>query len=77
MGMDLKHVTRRVKLIEMLSWESLFIPSRLSTHRSTKSSAREKPTGEKRREGETTADSNLLEPQVVRPQHHQGDDDLE
>jgi hypothetical protein len=34
MGMDPKYVARMVKLIEMLSWESL-----LSTHQSTKSSA--------------------------------------
>jgi hypothetical protein len=38
MGMDPKRVTRRVKHIEMLSWESLFIPSWLSMRRSTMSS---------------------------------------
>jgi hypothetical protein len=26
-----RHVTQRAKLIEMLNWESLFIPSRLSS----------------------------------------------
>jgi hypothetical protein len=44
-GTDPKHIARRVKLTEMLSWESLFIPSRLSTCQSTKSSVGVNPQG--------------------------------
>jgi hypothetical protein len=44
-GMDPKHITQRVKLVEILSWESLFIPSRLSTRWSTKSSVGVSPQG--------------------------------
>jgi hypothetical protein len=37
-GTDPKHITQRVKLIEILSWKSLFISSRLSMRQSMKSS---------------------------------------
>jgi hypothetical protein len=44
-GTDPKHVTRRVKHTKMLSWENIFIPSRLSTRWSTKSSVGVNPQG--------------------------------
>jgi hypothetical protein len=40
-----RHVTRRVKLTETLNWESLFIPSRLSSCRSTNSLVGVNPHG--------------------------------
>jgi hypothetical protein len=46
-----RHVTRRVKLIETLNWESLFIPSWLSNCRSTNS-----PVGVNCIEGEAVAE---------------------
>jgi hypothetical protein len=54
--MDPKHVIRRVKLTEMLSWERLFIPSRLSTRRSTKSSAEVNPQGRSTEKVKTVAE---------------------
>jgi hypothetical protein len=77
MGTDPKHVARRVKLIEMLSWERLFIPSRLSTCWSMKSSTGENPLGRSGEKVKLLLNGRHLEPQVVRPQCHHGDDDLE
>jgi hypothetical protein len=71
-GNGSRHVTRRVKL----NWESLFIPSQLSSCRSTNS-----PVGVKSyRSAEKMKlllNSSHLEPQTVKPQRHCGDDDLE
>jgi hypothetical protein len=44
-GNGSRHVTRRVKLIETLNWESLFIPSWLSSCRSTNSHVGVNPHG--------------------------------
>jgi hypothetical protein len=74
-GTDPKHVTRRVKLTEMLNWESLFIPSRLSSCRSTNT-----PVGVNPHRCEEKVklllNSSHLEPQVVKPQYHHRDDDF-
>jgi hypothetical protein len=65
-----------VKLTETLNWESLFIPSRLSSCRSTNS-----PVGVNPHESEEKVklllNNNHLEPQAVKPSHHRGDDDSE
>jgi hypothetical protein len=66
-----------VKLTEMLSWESLFIPSRLSTRRSTKSSAGVNPQGRSTEKVKLLLNGSHLEPQTMRPQRHHRDDDLE
>jgi hypothetical protein len=44
-GNESGYVTRRVKLIETLNWESLFIPPWLSTYRSTTSPVGVNPHG--------------------------------
>jgi hypothetical protein len=72
-----KHITRRVKLTEMLNWESLFIPSRLSTHRSMKSSAGVNSQGRRAEKVKLLLNNSDLKPQAVRPQRHCRDDDLE
>jgi hypothetical protein len=75
-GNGSKHVTRRVKLTETLNWESLFIPSRLSSCRSTNSPVGVNP----RRSAEKVKlllNSSHLEPQAVKPPRHHGDDDSE
>jgi hypothetical protein len=74
---DPTHVARRVKLTEMLSSESLFIPSRLSTGRSTKSSTGVNPQRRSAEKLKLLLNGSHLEPQVVRPQRHHKDDDLE
>jgi hypothetical protein len=76
-GTDPKHVTRRVKLIDMLSWESFFTPSRLSTRRSMKSSAGVNLQGRSTEKVKLLWNDNYLEPQDVRLQCHRGYDDLE
>jgi hypothetical protein len=76
-GMNPKHVARRVKLIDMLSWESLFTLLRLSTRRSTKSSAGVNPQGRSTKKVKLLLNNSHLESQAVRPQRHRGDDDLE
>jgi hypothetical protein len=68
---------QRVNFTEMLSYESLFIPSRLNIHRSTKSSVRANPQGRSVEKVKLVLNGSHLEPQDVRPQHHHGDDDLE
>jgi hypothetical protein len=76
-GTDPKYVVRMAKLIEMLSCESLFIPLRLSTHRSIKSFVRVNPQGRSVEKVKLLLNGSHLEPQVVRPQRHRGDDGLE
>jgi hypothetical protein len=71
-----RHVTRRVKLPETLSWESLFIPSRLSSCRSMNLSVGVNPHVSVKKV-KLLLNSSHIEPQAVRPQHHRGDDDLE
>jgi hypothetical protein len=75
-GMDSRYVTRRVKLTEMLSWESLFIPSRLNSCQSMNSSVGVNPHGSMKKV-KLLLNNSHLEPQTVRPQHHHGDDELE
>jgi hypothetical protein len=77
MGTDLKHVIRRVKLTEMLSWENLFTPSWLTTCRSIKSPAGVNPQERSKEKVKLLLDDSHLKPQAVRPQHHCGDDDSE
>jgi hypothetical protein len=71
-----RHVIRRVKLIKTLNWESLFILSWLSSCRSMNS-----PVGVNLHgitvKVKLLPNSSHLEPQVVKPQCHRGDDDLE
>jgi hypothetical protein len=69
-----KHVTRRVKLTETFNWESLFILSRLSSYRSTNLSVRVNPH-ESVEKVKLLLNSSHLEPQVVKPPRHHGDDD--
>jgi hypothetical protein len=76
-GTDPKYVARRVKLADMLTWESLFIPSRLSTRWSTKSSAGVNPQGRSMEKVKLLLNGSHLELQAVRLQRHHGDDDLE
>jgi hypothetical protein len=57
--------------------ENLFIPSWLSTRRSTKSSAGVNPQGRSTEKVKLLLNDSHLEPQAVRPQYHHGDDDLE
>jgi hypothetical protein len=71
-----RHVPRRVKLTETLNWESLFIPSRLSSCRSTNSPVGVNPH-ESMEKVKLLLDSNHLEPQAVKPPRHHGDDDSE
>jgi hypothetical protein len=71
-----RHVTRKIKLIETLNWESLFILSRLSSCRSTNSHVGVNPHGSAEKV-KLLLNSGHLEPQAVKPQRHHGDDDLE
>jgi hypothetical protein len=77
MGTDPKHVTQRIKLTEMLHWGSLFIPSRLSTCQSMKSSTGVNPQGRSAVKVKLLLNGSHLEPQAVRPQRHHRDDNLE
>jgi hypothetical protein len=70
------HVTRMVKLTETLNSESFFIPSRLNSCRSTNSPVEVNPHGSKEKV-KLLLNNSHLEPQVVKPSHHRGDDDLE
>jgi hypothetical protein len=70
------HVTRRVKLTETLNWESLFIPLRLSSCRSTNSPMGVNPHGSTVKV-KLLLNNSHLEPQAVKLQHHHKDDDLE
>jgi hypothetical protein len=71
-----RHVTRRVKLTEMVNWESLFIPSRLSSYRSMNLPVGVNPHGSTEKVKLLLNDS-YLEPQAVRPQCPCGDDNME
>jgi hypothetical protein len=75
-GNGSRHVTRRVKLIEMLNQESLFIPSRLNSCRSTNSPVGVNPHGSTEKV-KLLLNNSHLEPQAVKPPRHRGDDDLE
>jgi hypothetical protein len=72
-----KHVTWRVKLIDMLSWESLIALSWLSTRWSTKSSVGVNPQGRSTEKVKLLLNGSHLEPQAMRLQRHHGGDDLE
>jgi hypothetical protein len=71
-----RHVTQMVKLTETLNWESLFIPSRLSSCRSINSPVRVNPhrSAEKVK---LLLISSHLEHQAMKPPRHHGDDDSE
>jgi hypothetical protein len=71
-----RHVTRKVKLTEMLNWESLFIPLWLSSCRSMNSFVGVNPHGSAEKV-KLLLNSSHLKPQAVKPPHHHGDDDLE
>jgi hypothetical protein len=71
-----RHVTRRVKLTETFNWESLFILSRLSSCRSTNSYVGVNPYRSTEKV-KLLLNENHLKPQVVKPQRHRRDDDLE
>jgi hypothetical protein len=75
-GNGSRHVTRRVKFTETLNWESVFSPSQLSSCRSMNSSVGVNPHGSTEKV-KLLLNSSHLEPQVVKPQRHCGDDDLE
>jgi hypothetical protein len=72
-GNGSSHVTRRVKLTETLNWESLFIPSSLSSCRSTNSPMGENPHGSTEKV-KLLLNSSHLELQAVKLPHHRGDD---
>jgi hypothetical protein len=71
-----KYITRRVQLIEMLNWESVSIPSRLSSCLSTNSHVGVNPHGNAENVN-LLLNNSYLEPQAVKPQRHRGDNDLE
>jgi hypothetical protein len=71
-----KHYTRRVKLTKTLNWESLFIPSQLSSCWSMNSPVGVNPHGSMEKV-KLLLNSSHLEPQAVKPQRHLRDDDLE
>jgi hypothetical protein len=75
-GNGSRHVTRRVKLTEILNWESLFIPSRLSSCRSMDSPVGVNPHGSAEKV-KLLLNSNHLEPQDVKPPRHHRDNDSE
>jgi hypothetical protein len=75
-GNGSRHVTRMVKLTQMLNWESLFIPSRLSSCQSTNSHVGVNLHGSVE-ELKLLLNNNHLKPQAVKPPHHHGDDDSE
>jgi hypothetical protein len=75
-GNGSRHVTRRVKLIETLNWESLFIPSRLSSCQSMNSPVGVNLHGSMEKV-KLLLNGSHLEPQAVKLQRHRGDDDLE
>jgi hypothetical protein len=75
-GNGSRHVTRRVKLTEMLNWESLFIPSWSSSRRSTNLAVGVNPHGSAEKV-KLLLNSSHLEPQAVKMPRHRGDDDSE
>jgi hypothetical protein len=74
-GNGSRHVTQRAKLTETFNWESLFIPSWLSSCRSTNSPVGVNPHGSTEKVKLLLNDSDL-EHQAVRPLCHRGDDDM-
>jgi hypothetical protein len=68
---------QRVKLIEMFSWESLFIPLQLGTCQSRKSSMGVNSQGRSAKKVKLLLNGNHFKPQAMRLQHHHEDDDLE
>jgi hypothetical protein len=70
------HVIRRVKLTEMLNWESLFILSWLSSCWSMNSSVGVNPHGSVKKV-KLLLNNGHLEPQAVKLPCHHGDDDSE
>jgi hypothetical protein len=62
--------------IETLNWESLFIPSWLSSCRSMNSSVGVNTHGSMEKV-KLLLNSSHLKPQSVRTQYHRGDDDIE
>jgi hypothetical protein len=66
-GTDLKHIVRRVKFIDMLSWESLFTLSWLSTRQRMKSTVGVNPQGRSMEKVKLLLNDSHLEPQAVRP----------
>jgi hypothetical protein len=71
-----RHVTRRVKLTKTLNLESFFIPSRLSSCRSTNLPVGVNPHGSVKKV-KLLLNSSHLKPQAVKLPHHHGGDDLE
>jgi hypothetical protein len=61
----------------MLSSESLFALSPLSTRQSKKSSVGVNSQGRSTEKVKLLLNDNHLKPQAVRPQRHRGDDNLE
>jgi hypothetical protein len=75
-GNGYRHITQRVRLTEVLNWESLFIPSRLSSYRSTNSPVGVNPHGSAEKV-KLLPNNSHLEPRAVKPQRPRGNDDLE
>jgi hypothetical protein len=75
--MDPKYIARRGKLIEILSKESLFILSRLSTCHSMKLSVRVNPQEKSIEKVKLLLNGSHLKSRPVRPQRHHRDDHLE
>jgi hypothetical protein len=71
-----RHVTRRVKLTKTLNWESLFIPSRLSSCQSMNSPVGVNTYGSAEKV-KLLLNNSHLEPQTVKPSQHHGDDESE
>jgi hypothetical protein len=70
-----RHLTRRIKLMESLNWESLFILLWLSSCWSTNSPVGVNPH-ESAGKVKLLLNNSHLEPQDVKLPHHHGDDDL-
>jgi hypothetical protein len=70
-----RHVTRRIKLMESLNWESLLIPLWLSSCWSTDSPVGVNPH-ESAEKVKLLLNNSHLEPRDVKLPHHHGDDDL-
>jgi hypothetical protein len=75
-GNGSRHVTQRVKLTDTLNWDSLYVPSQLSSCQSMNSYVGVNPHGSAEKV-KLLLNSSHLEPQVVKPPCHHGDDDLE
>jgi hypothetical protein len=62
--------------METLNWESLYIPSWLSSCQSMNLSVGVNPHGSTKKV-KLLPNSSHLKPLAVKPQHHRGDNDLE